>query len=367
MTGIPREASDFTTDWLNAALRESGVIGEHAVVGVEVLDSNIPGQTAEVAQLAVTYDSEDCPLPPRLIAKYTSRNRQVIESVINLYQQYWRETSFYNEIPDVGISRPECLYARYEPDSQEFVLLMNDLAPAISPSWASTPEQVAEAVSHLPRMHARWWNSPVLREKDWLVQFDNRDFFRLAAGAAVGCLDRVRELFGDDARETMALMQIWAEGIEGYLDHIATRPFTLVHGDYHPKQLFFPSASGGEFSVIDWQFSFVAQGAWDLARIILTGQDIETRREREPALIRQYHAALLEHGVENYSLEDLEHDYRLGIYANQMIMTIATGDTDIGLVEQECTALGLDFRDVVLLRGEAAVRDWEVGDFLKQI
>ncbi|MDZ7684480.1 MAG: oxidoreductase family protein [Gammaproteobacteria bacterium] len=120
-------------------------------------------------------------------------------------------------------------------------------------------------------------------------------------------------------------MEYYAAHIETILDYLATRPFTLVHGDYHPKQMFFPTAEGGNFAVIDWQFSFVAQGAWDLARIVVTGQDAASRRERESALITQYHDGIKARGVEDYSREALEDDFRLGILVNRMIMMIAIG------------------------------------------
>lgn len=367
MTALPRTADEFTADWLNAALTESGVLGDHRVKSVSVLDSDIPGQTAEVARLEVEYDRSDCPLPARIIAKYTSRNQTVIESVINAYQQYWRETSSYAEFPDIGIARPNCLYSRFVPDSQEFVLLMNDLAPAQSPSWASSPAQVKVAAAALPGMHARRWNSALLREKDWLVQFDNRDFFRIAAQAAVASLPKVQEVFGDAASVSCELMQTHARQIEENVDFFATRPFTLVHGDYHPKQMFFPTDAGGEFAVIDWQFSFVAAGAWDLARIVTVGQDADTRRRVEGELLGDYLEGLKQHGVTGYTRDDLETDFRFGIFVNQMIMTIATGDTDIELVRKECSDIGVDFADVVLLRGEAAARDWDVPGLMKEI
>jgi hypothetical protein len=50
-----------------------------------------------------------------------------------------------------------------------------------------------------------------------------------------------------------------------------------------------------------------------------------------------------------------------------MIMAIAVADTDIALVARECDELGLDWRDVILLRGEAAVGDWDVVKFLSDL
>lgn len=365
MLNIPGSADQFTVDWLNFAL--AGHLGGHKVVAVECQDSNVPGQTAEIARIGVTYDSQDCQLPTRLIGKYTSRNQGVIDAVVNVYQQYWRETSFYRELPDPGIPVPRCYYAAHDPSAQTFVILMNDLAPAESPSWASTPEQVAEAVSHLPGLHARWWNSPDIRSRDWLVQYDNVPFYMAAATAAAASLPRVRALFGNDADQTAILLDMWLQKIDRVADYISKRPYTLVHGDYHPKQIFFPVGSNGDFAVIDWQFSFVAQGAWDFIRMVTLGQDVGERRRREGELTRTYYEGLLAKGVSNYSMAALEDDIRLGLIINQMIMAIAVADTDVTLVEQECTDLGLDWRDVMLLRGEAAVGDWNVVKFLSDL
>ncbi|MEX0942630.1 MAG: oxidoreductase family protein [Pseudomonadales bacterium] len=365
MQDIPRSADQFTVDWLNFAL--AGHLGGHKVKTVEVRDSDIPGQTAEIAKISVTYDSVDCRLPTRLIGKYTSHNQGVIDAVINVYQQYWRETSFYKELPDPGIPVPSCYYAVHDPATQTFVILMNDLAPAESPSWASTPAQVAEAVSHLPGIHGKWWNSPLIRSKDWLVQYDNIAFFTAAASAASASVPRVRQLFGAKADQTARLLDMWLDKIDRVTEYISKQPYTLVHGDYHPKQIFFPVESNGQFAVIDWQFSFVAQGAWDLIRVVTLGQSVNERRTRENELISNYHAGLAAQGVSNYSMAALEDDIRLGLIVNQMIMAIAVADTDIALVARECDELGLEWQDVILLRGEAAVGDWDVEKFLSDL
>lgn len=367
MTAIPRQASDITVEWLNNVLEQSGHLAGHRVTTVISEDSDVPGQTAEIAKVQVTYDSDGCKLPMNFIAKYTSRNRVVIDAVVNAYQQYWRETSFYRELPDTGIPKPTCYHAEFRAESQEFILLLNDLAPAVSPSWASTSAQVAQAISHLPPMHARFWNSPLLREKQWLVQFDDQDFYNAAAGAAAAAIPKIQSLFGEEAASTMRLLATWQKKIERVTEYVGSRPFTLVHGDYHSKQMFFPSDAGGEFAVIDWQFSFVAQGAWDLARIMLVGQDIDSRRRSEDELITGYLDGLRDGGVEGYTMTELRDDLLVGTAVNQMIMAVAVADTDISLVEKECAAVGVDWRDVVMKRGEAAARDWEVAEFLDDL
>jgi len=365
MPSIPRGPEEITVDWLNAILREGGHPDSHRAKRVVARDSDVPGQTAEIAKVTVEYEDDRCPLPRKMVAKYRSRNEDLIEQLIDIYQQYWRESSFYREFPDIGIAVPTCFCALHDPDSQDFILLMQDLAPAESPSWATTPEHVAIAVSHLPAFHGRWWNAELLRSKEWLVQYDNRDFFHASAKAAFAGIPKVREVFGDEVDDTIAVLEAWLERLDPLLAYVASRPFTLVHGDYHGKQMFFPTDEGGEFAVIDWQFSFVSQGAWDLIRIVTLGQDVASRRARQDELIEGYHRELLRAGVTDYPLSALHDDIRFGLLINQVIMTVALADTDISLLRNECTAVGVDWRDVLLLRGEAAVRDWDVVDFVR--
>ena len=133
------------------------------------------------------------------------------------------------------------------------------------------------------------------------------------------------------------------ENLEKILKFWASRPFTFVHGDYHAKQMFFPTDAGGEFVVIDWQFPFVAQGAWDFARMLGMCMPTEERLAQESSLIDQYLDGLAVQGVQGYDRSEFEIDYKMGLLASQMIMSIAAADTDPTLFEKECDALGLDW------------------------
>ncbi len=148
---------------------------------------------------------------------------------------------------------------------------------------------------------------------------------------------------------------------------IASRPFTFVHGDYHAKQMFFPTQAGGEFAVIDWQFPFVAPGPWDFARMICMCMATEDRRAREKSLQNQYLEGLANAGVTNYSRDEFEVDYRFGMIISQMIMTIASADTDPEILRLECEALGLDWREVLFDRTQLAFSEWQALDLLQQL
>lgn len=367
MLSFPTHAEDFTVDWMNEALSASGHLGEYKVTQCEAVQSDIPGQTAEIVKINVTYNDPACELPTAFVAKVKSHNQAVIDATIRVYDLYRRETSFYREVPDVGIPVPPMFVCQHDPETQDLVMLMGDLSPAVSPSWAATTEQVEEAVSHLPAFHARWWNDASLRERDWLVQYDDKDFFFAAASAANMAIPIMDEAFGDRAEHTKQAMRLLLDKLDAIIAYADTRPYTFVHGDYHPKQMFFGSEAGGDFAVIDWQFPFVGQAAWDLIRITVLGLEKDVRKAKATQLFDQYHRELVSHGVSGYSREDLEDDIRLGLIVNQMIMSVALIDTDISLVERECANLGLDWQDVLLLRGESALRDWQVVDFIQSL
>ncbi len=363
MPDIPAHAKDFTVDWMNSAL--AGHLGDVRVTDCDAVDSDIPGQTAEIVQINVKY-SGVTDLPARMIAKITSRNPDVINLVIANYDQYRRETSFYREFPDIGIAVPWCLYEQHNRDTQSFIILMKDLTPAASPSWAATPAQVEQALEALPGFHGKWWNDMSLRSKDWLVQFDNEAFFAAALGAANHAAPTLEKLY-EDSEITRQIMEYANNNLDRMLAFMASRPFTFVHGDYHAKQMFFPTAAGGEFAVIDWQFPFVAQGPWDFARMAGMCLSTETRLEREDKLLTRYHEGLHDAGVENYNRQELETDYRFGLIISQMIMAIASADTDYRLFEAECDALNMDWRDVMFDRTNRALKQWDALEFIRSV
>lgn len=364
MLSIPALAEDFTLDWLNAALspRLKGATVERCTA----LDSDVPGQTAEIILLELEYSDPDCSLPNRLVAKVTSRNPVVLEQIVANYDQYRRETSFYLEFPDCGIPIPDCLYAVHNPDNHGMVLLLADLSPATSPSWLITPEQVREALSQLPGFHAKWWNDELLQSKDWMVQADNRDFYRVAASAANAGGPVLSDLY--EAPElTQEIMAMLSNKIDVVMAFFASRPFTFVHGDYHAKQMFFPSEQGGKFSVIDWQFPFVAAGAWDFARMLGMCASTDLRRAEETDLLAAYLLGLEDNGVTDYSMDELTIDYRMGLVISQMIMVIAAAGTDPAIFQNECDALGVDWRDVTFDRTQYALEAWDALGFLKSL
>ena len=93
---------------------------------------------------------------------------------------------------------------------------------------------------------------------------------------------------------------------------LASRPQTLIHGDFRYDNMFFSQDEGSiQLTLIDWQLVQRACAAYDVSYFVASSLNVRQRREIENDLLAAYHEALIEHGVRDYSLSDLLHDYRL--------------------------------------------------------
>jgi thiamine kinase-like enzyme len=105
---------------------------------------------------------------------------------------------------------------------------------------------------------------------------------------------------------------------ERYLEpRFSTRQnLTLVHGDAYFANFLCPKDAGdGATYLIDWQSPTVDLAGYDLANLIAAFWTPEQRhgQQREVEILRRYHRALQQHGVSNYSWEELLTDYRTGL------------------------------------------------------
>jgi hypothetical protein len=349
---IPTGPADFDANWLNNAL--AGHLDGVTVESVTADYLGTPGQTADVVGVVATY-SGDTDLPTRFVAKIAAKDESTLQNVVIPLDLYGKEYSFY-DAEVAGINYPTCFYRDFNPQDQGMVLLMEDISHLDCPSWNATPQQVEIAVSKLAPFQARWWNNQQLKDYSWLTPGDDRGLFGMYAELSRAAIPTVNELADKDMSDCNALINAFHENLDGALNWVSGRPFTFVHGDYHPKQMFFGEpGTEEEFVMIDWQLPTRSLGTNDLARIIVLGLDQDTRRLRERELIESYHQGLKDNGVD-YPMEELLDDYRFGIFVSLAIHYLAAA-TNIQLFIDEVTALGMDWRDVAYNRLKTALED----------
>ena len=244
---------------------------------------------------------------------------------------------------------------------------MGHLAPSESPGWAITLEQVEYACEQLVAFHAKWWNNATLKSNDCLIQSDDVSFWKPLVDGARASVDKAEAVFGAQAEASIKCAIALSDNFEKVMDYIEHRPFTIVHGDYHAKQIFFPTSAGGRFAVIDWQYPFVGQGAWDITRMLAICLPTETRNTHESRILTNYHEALHANGVDSYSSEDLRTDRQIGALVSQTIQMLVIGTADYAPIEAECNQFGVDWKDLYFLRGERVLRELDVPELLAEI
>ena len=172
---------------------------------------------------------------------------------------YEIEASFYRDLaPDLPVRTPDCHHAAHDPETDGYVVLLEDVAPARqgdqmdgcpvptsprrSTSWSSCR---APAGATRRSSRSRGCTGPARRPSTAMVALVTH---------AVGPF---REHYTDrlDA-DTLALVDRLVPRLDGYL-RARPRPWTIVHGDFRADNLLF----GAErVVVVDWQTVGLGRG-----------------------------------------------------------------------------------------------------------
>ena len=130
-TKLPAGPTELTAGWLTRALRETGVISDASVTGLdhEVIGQGV-GVLGQLARFKLTYDNPEEGAPGSLVGKFpaaTQENRDLA----NLFRFYEREVRFYEQIADdVELRTPRLYFSHFDDETNDFMLLMEDLSGA---------------------------------------------------------------------------------------------------------------------------------------------------------------------------------------------------------------------------------------------
>jgi aminoglycoside/choline kinase family phosphotransferase len=232
------------------------------------------------------------------------------------------EVRFYQLVaPTVTVRTPRCFHADVDPATAEFVLILEDMAPARAGDQVSgcTVDEAALALIELAALHAPRWGDPTLGDLEWLHRrTPESDDVGVVLMPALfeGFVARYGDVLDDDVLEVGRRLMA---GIGGYLRQ-QSRPWTVQHADFRLDNLLFGSAEGGApLAVVDWQTVTLGPGAADVSYFLGAGPSVDDRRAHEERLVREYHDALVAGGVDGYSFDDCFTDYRRYAYAGYLM------------------------------------------------
>ncbi|MCU0260032.1 MAG: ecdysteroid 22-kinase family protein [Ilumatobacteraceae bacterium] len=380
---IPQSVEELTPEWFSEHL--GAHVGAATVVEVEheEIGTGI-GFVGEILRCRLTADGPAEPgMPTSVIVKVPARN-PVNRAMGEALGAYEREIQVYGRLGDrLGIPMPRLYHCNLDPNpvpwldrpllwllehlpvrgvgwlgdrflamstksQRRYLLVIEDVADARPPSQVAggSLDDALVALDVLAKFHAANWRTgddDVDVDRVWpicrvprLYQSSyrrNRELF----------VERFGELAGPEVIELLDRVQ--AE-LPEMMEHLASPPTVLLHGDYRLDNLLF--RPDGSVVVVDYQLVGIGRPGWDVAYFITTALTADHRDEEEQ-MLRHYHEALVAAGVTDHSYAELVADVTLTkrVLAHRFVGTVDGFDTTIA---------GTDASFVDLMVGR--VMDW---------
>lgn len=349
------DADGLTPERLTAALRAGGSLRDDvSVVAVEATQVGT-GQMASCVRLGLELDGAAPDLPPSIVAKIPATDEASRRA--GSAGAYETEVRFYEELaPKVSIRTPRCYAAELGPEPGEFLLLLEDLAPAEQGDQLAgcTPDQAALAVVEAARLHGPTFGANPLRDAHgWLV----RSMVGTGAQGMAPIMQSLVPAFCEryDGRidaDVVALGERLVGRLESYYGNEG--PSSVIHGDYRLDNLLFGTAEGGPpVAVVDWQTHLWGDPIADVSYFIGAGLQPEDRRAHERSLVSAYREAMAAEGAE-LSADECWERYRLhaiagwhmAVFAAMVVVRTDRGD------EMFCTMANRHGRQILDLETE---------------
>lgn len=342
---IPSRLSEVTPAWCTEVLRACGSLGPQDSVreiGVDQLGEG-EGFLGELGRVRLTY-SDGATGPSSVIAKFPSPIPEN-KALGMVFASYEKEIRAYRELsPYFGVKVPRCYFGAYEPpkrseaiaqkvlgwlpdsvtaklldrlmaqagkSERRFGLLIEDLGGARVGDQVkgASPADAEVALRTLAKMHAAFWESPLL-EREWLLPADDAVALQHAMYRKAWPTFEAR--FAGRLTPAMLALTAWNDEHGPALIQRLAHPRTLLHGDYRADNLMYHDDPAAPMTVIDFQAVMVGNPMIDVAYFLRPNMSPEDAEAHEQRLLEAYHESLVEAGVTTYSLEQCKQDYVLG-------------------------------------------------------
>lgn len=309
--GLDTNPLELGPDWFNTLFAEIGIDAEVKGLTAKSIGT---GQIGENVRFVFDYAQAGAGAPKSLVGKFPSASEASIMTA-KLLNHYKREVMFYRTFPKVaGRITPDALYTDYDPETNRFALIMEDMAPSEQGDQLKgcSVDEARRALEAAAVLHAAHWNDPVLDVHDWLQGSAAAPPPALGPEMVAGLWGGFKERYA--AHMTADIVEVgdaFAAALPKYNDQY-DGPHALTHNDFRlDNMLFGPATARKPLVVVDWQTAGKGAPANDVAYFIGAGLTREERPKHEQALLRHYHDRLVAEGVSGYSFDDLCTHYRL--------------------------------------------------------
>lgn len=319
------DPEQVTSTWLTEVMQQAGIDGEVSGFRASSIGT---GQVGENVRFELEGNGD---LPATVVGKFPSVDP--ISRQTGIAQgNYIREVHFYQHLQDsLDIQTPHDFYTAIDPESHEFVIVMEDLAPGVQGDQivGCGKDEAELALTQLARLHGPRWGDDSLIIENLIGANDEERAANIKAlydMVSPGFLERYADRLSDDEQQMVNLV---GENLMSYqLSYQGT--MTLIHIDYRLDNMMF----GGPYplAVVDWQSIAFGSALNDVSYFTGTSVHEELRRDLDESLLRSYFDELSRYDVD-LSWDDCWHSYRQFAPAGLIMAVIASmivGETERG-------------------------------------
>lgn len=226
--------------------------------------------------------------PASFVAKCPSAN-PVSRGAAAIFHLYDMEVGWYRDVAaQSGVDCPKCYHADIADNEQEFVLLLEDMAPAGQGDQlaGATLTQVETTLTEAAALHSFRPKKGGFEQYPWLHHGAGNSQFleqNLPPSYAV-FRERFSPLLSSD------ILDLGQQLIDRIGKYIAHEPLeqTITHGDMRLDNILFHE-DGRLAALVDWQTCSLGNPANDVAYMIGTSfADPAVRRNQEETLVKDY-------------------------------------------------------------------------------
>jgi Phosphotransferase enzyme family len=321
---FPRRIEDLTVEWLGAHVGDGDLLD----FDVEPIAAGV-GMIGSLARLWLHWSEPEA--GPASVVVKVAASTPATRNLVALFNFYGKEIGFYRRLAARTPARtPRCHGAYFDPDAQEFILLLEDggAGSLVDQIQGCTGEQVGMVLDELSALHAAWWQSAELDEIPWLQRLGDPLY---TTGIPIGLQQTWPHTSGILAETVPGwFLKRWDDfqaAVPGLLYRLDAMPRTLAHGDTRLDNLVF-GVGDAPVMLLDWQIVLHAPGIYDVAYFMSQSVPVELRRTVESDALQSYRRRLLDRGVPAPSTEELWDGYRIACLYCVVYPIIGGGPAD---------------------------------------
>jgi hypothetical protein len=308
----PRCVEEIDTAWFHRILANKG---PGPVQEARILE--VKKGTATKIRCEITYRGESSEVTETVWIKTGFEDHS---HTIGTDLVYAGEVFYYQNVAHRYATRtPECLYAAYEPDTGNSVLVLKDMlslgARFMEPVAPLSPDVTKEALRGIARYQASSWRDPFLTDTPllanggtWITSNVNGWIFSPENYAIQSTRPRF-ECLPPALRDQQLLLRTH-QALES--NWWTRDPYCVAHGDAHIGQAYV--LPDGEVRLIDWQLVLKASWAYDYSYFMISSLSIADRRHLEKEMLRFHLSELAAHGVDPPDFETAWLEYRANAF-----------------------------------------------------